>query len=356
MAARSEPAAVETPAVFSRRRRPRLQDLAREAGVGTATVERVLNARGGVSDATARRVIVAARKLGYDRPLPDLYHALVQIEVVLVRPDTAFFSRLSAEFQKLAGSLDRLIVLHRSFTREDAPETTAQRIREVADRRAGLIVVAQDHPAIVVALREADARGVATVLLVSDLQYGGNAVYVGIDNESAGRTAGFFMRHLLRGRSGRVIALCHSGLYVTHRQRIAGFGRHFPRPDAQLRFTHCLAGRDSDELSYRLLSGVLRECDDVIGIYNAGGGHRAVDRALREQRRSAGIVYIGHELSPESRELLGSGVMMLAIDQMPELQVRRAIEVLERLIGLREGPVDRSPIAFRIITPENLDS
>jgi LacI family transcriptional regulator len=247
-------------------------------------------------------------------------------------------------------------VLHRSFTREDAPEVVAQRIREVADQRAGIIVVAQDHPAIVAALRKADAQNVPVVLLVSDLRYCGKAVYVGIDNESAGRTAGFFIRHLLQGRVGRVIALCHSGSYVTHRQRMIGFARHFSQPGAPLVFTHCLAGRDSDELSYRLVLDVLRQFNDVIGIYNAGGAHRGVEQALRERRRLAKIAYIGHELSPETRSLLQSGAMMLAIDQMPELQVRRAIEVLERLIGLRAGPVDRSPISFRIVTVENLDS
>ena len=44
-----------------------LLDLAQEANVGTATVERVLNARGNVSPETAERVVLAARRLGYDR-------------------------------------------------------------------------------------------------------------------------------------------------------------------------------------------------------------------------------------------------------------------------------------------------
>jgi LacI family transcriptional regulator len=38
-----------------------LLDLAQEANVGTATVERVLNARGNVSPETAERVVLAAR-------------------------------------------------------------------------------------------------------------------------------------------------------------------------------------------------------------------------------------------------------------------------------------------------------
>ena len=46
--------------------------------------------------------------------------------------------------------------------------------------------------------------------------------------------------------------------------------------------------------------------------------------------------------------------MLLTIDQEPELQVQRAIETIEILIGLKNGAPNRSPIPFRIITPENL--
>jgi LacI family transcriptional regulator len=135
-------------------RKPRIRDLAKEAGVGTATVERVLNARGNVSSHTMQRVLLAARKLGYERVLPTPHHALVRIEVILVRPDTEFFSRLSVEFQRLSQHLDRLIVVHRSFIEEDAPALMARRIRDIAHERSGLVVVAQDHPAIIAAVQD----------------------------------------------------------------------------------------------------------------------------------------------------------------------------------------------------------
>jgi LacI family transcriptional regulator len=104
-----------------------------------------------------------------------------------------------------------------------------------------------------------------------------------------------------------------------------------------------------------LLRQVLSENDDVVGVYNAGGGHAGVDRALRGCRRPGDVVHIGHELSPGTQRSLEDGFMALTIDQAPELQVRRALEVMETLIGLREGPPNRSPIPFRIITPENLE-
>lgn len=47
----------------------RLDDIARQAGVSTATVSRVLNSRGGVSEQARRSVLTAVDVLGYQRPV-----------------------------------------------------------------------------------------------------------------------------------------------------------------------------------------------------------------------------------------------------------------------------------------------
>ncbi len=61
-----------------------------------------------------------------------------------------------------------------------------------------------------------------------------------------------------------------------------------------------------------------------------------------------------NELSPDSRRVLQSDAMSLTFGQMPELQAQRAVEILERAIGFRTGEIDYSPIAFQIVTKENL--
>src|SRR5437868_3385420 len=53
------------------RRKANISDLARDAGVSTATVDRVINRRGGVRLPTIHRVISAADRLGYQLP-PDI--------------------------------------------------------------------------------------------------------------------------------------------------------------------------------------------------------------------------------------------------------------------------------------------
>ncbi|MBC7177556.1 MAG: LacI family DNA-binding transcriptional regulator, partial [Klebsiella pneumoniae] len=47
-----------------------LADIAREARVGVATVDRVLNKRAAVKESTARRVLEAARRLGFTLEQP----------------------------------------------------------------------------------------------------------------------------------------------------------------------------------------------------------------------------------------------------------------------------------------------
>lgn len=57
--------------------KPNYRDIARHAGVGTATVERVLNGRGGVRPELVEKVISAARRLGpptAQATVPDCVH------------------------------------------------------------------------------------------------------------------------------------------------------------------------------------------------------------------------------------------------------------------------------------------
>lgn len=85
--------------------KPNYRDIARQAGVGTATVERVLNGRGGVRPELVEKVISAARRLNYPRKLPETHRGLLRIEALMVRPDTTFYRRLSHDIGYLSNEL-----------------------------------------------------------------------------------------------------------------------------------------------------------------------------------------------------------------------------------------------------------
>lgn len=328
---------------------PTLKQIADAAGVGTATVERVLNGRGGVRDTKVEAVILAAKALGYARQLPEKHRGSVRIEVMLVRPETSFYTRMHEAFQRMAVGLDRSILLHRTFVPEHDPAALEKAILKPGFHRSALIIAAPDHPKVRAALRSLAEQGTPVVQVVSEAEP--SLPYVGIDNVAAGRTAALFMTRMLPRGAGRVLATCHSGAYAVHRQRIAGFSQGLIDRDgpelAQVLFT-----QDDDGLTRRRLTAALREDQTIVGLYTAGGGNSAVADVLRNTGRD--LMWIGHDLTDRSRGLLRSGQLDLVFDQAPETQARRALDRVFYALGLLKTEVSDAPVRFYTITQDNI--
>lgn len=329
-----------------------LADIAARAGVGTATVERVLNGRGGVSPTTARKVIAAARDLDYPKRLPELYRGLLRIEVMLVRPDSTFFRRLARSLERIAATLDPYIQIHRSFVDETNPHAIAGHIRANALRRTGLILAVPNHPAIRDAVSACLSAGVPVIHIVTRADDIAGEL-VSIDNYAAGRTAAMLMSRMQQ-KSGTVIALCNP-IFQVHHARMRGFSDYFAEhPRVGLDFAWTGFARDDADRACDLLHEALAAFPDLVGIYNTGAANGALSAFLRRRKRAGDIFFVGHELTDRSAEALRDGVMSVVLDQAPEAQARRAIDLLLKEIGLLDVEVDRSPIRFVTVTAENL--
>ena len=88
--------------------RPTIHDVAREAGVSSATVDRVLNGREKVREETARKVYEAARLIGYhaapligQRVQADLPR--LRLGLVLHKERQAFYQQFKAEAERAVG-------------------------------------------------------------------------------------------------------------------------------------------------------------------------------------------------------------------------------------------------------------
>jgi LacI family transcriptional regulator len=328
-----------------------LKDVAREAGVGTATVERVINGRGGVRPETVEKVFLAVRKLNYRHRMPEAHRGLIRIEVILVRPETSFYSRMNHAFERIAALLDMSIVVHRTFARENDPVDFAHYIANPAVRRSALIVVAPDHPDVVKSLRTVANQGTPVVQIMT--RPAPELPYVGIDNYAAGRTAAHYMSRMLVGRQGSFVALCHSGAYENHKERIRGFSTYLAEHDGDHLFSQVMFDYDDDINSMELLRGALRDDPDLVGLYTAGGDNRSVAAVLKEHAPRQ-VFWVGHELSDQARNALRGGVMSIVLDQAPEIQARLAIDLTLRSLGLIDVEVSLEPVRFLTITPENV--
>ncbi len=330
--------------------KPTFQSIAARAGLGTATVERVLNGRGGVRPETAMKVVAAARALDWPGRLPERHRGLLRIEVLLVRPDSSFFSRLARAFQRIAASLDRALQINVTFLAESDPASIARHIERNTVPRAGLVVAAPDTDSIRAALRSVISGGLPVVQVVSRVI--DEAEFVGIENHAAGRTAGLIVSRMCRAE-GEVLVLCHSGNYEVHRARVRGFSDYFAAaPSAGLRFVFAAFCQDSQELTARRLHEALRQWPQLAAIYNVGGANPAVFDILARHDRH--VFFVGHELTDYSAQALKSGIADVILDQMPEAQARRAVDLLLARLGLTDVAIENPPIRFTTVTAENV--
>lgn len=333
-----------------RKIRSRLEDVAQRAGVGIATVDRVLNERGGVSASTEQRVIEAARALGLRRLLPAPHARAMRIEVILARPATPFMKRLGMAMGQVAATLDRSISILRTSIDMTCPSSVAARI--MSSRADGIIVYCEEQPETIAAITAAASAGRPVICVVTDVPDSPRIAYVGIDHGKAGRTAGFFVARMGRPRGTALIISTSMG-FRAHKQRIDGFRNALALHAPGIETAPVMTTNDDAERAYHHVARALREMPGVVAIYNTGGGVVGVGHALRDLQPGEPIIFIGHELTEESITLLRGGVMTLTIDQAPELQARGAIDLMLSHLGYGMGQAINSEIDFSLHTMEN---
>jgi LacI family transcriptional regulator len=334
------------------RPKPRLglEDVALQAGVGLSTVDRVLNERGSVSAATERRVIEAARALGLRRLLPAPHARQVRIEVMLAPSVTPFMQRLTEAMEQVAATLDRSIVILRTGIDMRDPAYVASRI--AGCRADGIIIYCEEHPANVAAIAAVTAAGRPVICVVTDVPDSPRAAYVGIDHAKAGRTAGFFVGRM-GSTAGTALIISTSIGFRAHKQRIDGFREALAVHRPGVSVAPVMTSGDDPERAYHLVTQALRRTTDTVAVYNTGGGNLGVAHAIRDTGRVADVLFVGHELTDESAALLRAGAMTVAIDQAPELQARRAIDLMLSRLGVTPGEAMGGEIAFTLHTAEN---
>ena len=327
-----------------------LEDVARRAGVGLATVDRVLNERGSVSAATERRVIEAARELGLRRVLPVPHARQVRVEVMLAQSLTPFMARLTQAMGQVAATLDRSIVVLRTGIDMRDPANVAARI--AGSGADGIIVYCEEHPANVAAIAAATAAGRPVICVVTDVPESPRAAYVGIDHTKAGRTAAFFVARMARP-SGVALTISTSTGFRAHKQRIDGFREALAARCPGVAVAPVMTSGDDPDRAYHLLTQALRQTPEAVALYNTGGANAAVAHAIRDTGRAGDVLFVGHELTDESAALLREGAMTVAIDQAPELQARRSIDLMLNRLGMTPAEGMEGEIAFTLHTAEN---
>ena len=204
----------------------------------------------------------------------------------------------------------------------------ARELALLGPRYDGLAVVALDHPAVREAIDALVEAGRYVVTLVSDAPSSRRHHYVGLDNFAAGRTAGTLLGRFIGARSGTVGAVAGSLALRDHTERLAGFVQALAEMAPHLALAPARQGRDEVERTQAACMDLLANHPDLVGLYIVGAGKRGAAAALERTCRAGDVVFIGHELTPDTRGFLLSGTMDAVINQDPGHEVRSAARVL----------------------------
>lgn len=335
--------------------RSTLTDIAREAGVSSATVDRVLNKRDGVKERTREIVLETARKLGYFAASET--SALnggqrIRLDFVLPAGTNTFIANLLSQIERQAALLPDLDVRIHSIEGFN-PDTLARTLHDLHGKTMGVGVIALDHPTVREAMRSLANSGVQIVTLASDILHVPRLGYIGIDNRAAGRLGGYLLgRFLGRGIRRKVALFAGSLSYRGHEEREMGFRNIIADDFSDLEVVELREIRDDREKAYEEASALLKRHPDLAGIYNIGAGNTGIGQALADAGKAGSIIFVGHELTDYNKGLLLDGTLDAVIDQNPRVEAREALSMLSRAIqGL---PIDYHPPRLQVIFRENI--
>jgi len=335
-----------------------MTDLAREAGVSTATADRVLNGRGGVRATTVARVLKAAARLDY-LPKADLAGLArprpMELAFLLPAGTNRYLRMLADAIGFAADHLTPYNVNCRCTLVEGFnPHVLAERLLEHAKRADGIAFMALDHPRVREAVATLAERRIPVVTVVSDLSHSRRPAYIGLDNRAAGRTAALLLARFMGRTTGTVALIAGSRSYRSHEEREMGFHSLMEELYPGFEIAGLREGHDDAGRNYRQTLALLERHPRLGGIYNIGGASDGVARALKEAGRDQKVVFVGHGLTPDTRALLVDGTLDAVITQSPQAIVLNAVQVFSNLRRGRDPLTGIDAVRLSIVLRENL--
>ena len=318
-------------------KRPTIADIAQEAGVSIATVDRVLNRRLPVKEATVLRVVASAEAIGF-HAAGLLKQRIAEVPArsfgfILQKRDDEFYQSLARELAKATKSArvirGKPIV---EFIDDLAPTLIAERLREVGKRAHALAIVAVDHPHVTSAIEELSASGVPVFTLLTDLTAPARAGYIGLDSRKCGRTAAWTISRLAK-TPGKIAVLVGTHRYLGQETAEISFRSYFREHAPGFQLLETVADQEEDQLAYASVRELLGTHPDLVGIYNAGGGMKGMVTALREHRRPDRVIAVCNELLPGTRAALIDGVIDMVLGTPLQLLASSTVEAMARAVS-----------------------
>jgi LacI family transcriptional regulator len=330
----------------------RIREIAQQAGLSEATVDRVLHERPGVRVSTVAEVHQAIADLERQRTQVRIGRRTFLIDLVMDAPER-FSSAVRRALESELPSLRPAVIRSRFHLREDGGvEDTVRTLDDIARRGShGVLLKAQDHPAVVAAIgRVADAR-IPVVTLVTDVPLSRRLAYVGIDNRAAGATAAYLLTQW-NADLGSVLVTLSSSSFRGEEEREIGFRAAMRElspttPIRELAETHGL-----DAVMLDAVTAALDADPSIDAVYSIGGGNRATVEAFTRAGRACSV-FVAHDLDDDNTRLLRGRQVSAVLHHDLSGDMRRACRLVMQGHGALPGTPQTVPSQIQVITPYN---
>jgi LacI family transcriptional regulator len=338
--------------------RPTIQDLARQAGVSVATVDRVLNRRLPVREDTTVRVVQAAEAIGYHatgllkRRLTESPQRRLGF---LLQKRDAFYVALGkalGDATKSAQAINGKPYVE--YIDELVPSIIASRIQEIAPRVDALAIVAVDHPLVNEAVEAMIAKGKPVFTLLSDISTPKKSGHIGLDGRKVGRIAAWTISRTARG-PGKIGILVGSHRYLNQELAEISFRSYMREHAPEFTLLEPIVNLDDERIAYEAVTDLVQSNSDLVGIYVCGGGQDGLIRALRDENVGRRIVAVCNELMPTTRAALIDGTIDLILAHPIAQMASKLVELMAKACSGADLP-HLPPVLFSadIFVSENI--
>ena len=339
-----------------------IKEIAERAGVHRATVDKVLHNRVGVSDEVRMKVQRIIKEMGYT---PNPAGRVLQkqgkkyrIEAILVEVDALPFLKAGIE-QGVHNQVGFDIEVTYAISKFQDAERQKEFIdNAIAARADGIIISPINSERVRKAIDRAVDSGIPVVATNADIDGTKRTCCVGINNRKAARIAGRLMGQFLGG-TGKIavvssaIASENNNYYVQVRETEFADFIHKEYPDIEIITT--LDSFEDPQITYEKTVKLLRDYEDLQGIYITCGGVSQVGRALEESGRAKDIRVISFEDYPEVVDLIRKDVIDCTL--AGELQQQGEIPVqiiMDYLVFGKEPEQQQIFTDIRVLVKESL--
>lgn len=338
-----------------------IKDIARLANVSIATVDRVLNNRKDVSDATRQKITDIIKEHNYQ---PNLYARSLSVKnnlnfAVLIPKtslETGYWQFCLDGIYKGIKELDPFGIQTTVFLydQEDVHtfnETSAQILKGKFNAVVIAPIFIKETEDFV---RECHKKKLQTIYINSDIPTKSTLGYIGPDLNSTGRLAGNLTSYLVGNNASILILNIAKGLenYKYLDTKIEGYKEYLHNLNRNFEIVvEDIPYNAYEEVEKELLLKTKKYTPDVLFVTNSRVS--VVGRFFREHPWITKPYIIGFDFLQANVDYLAKGIVDFLICQRPDKQGYFALHYLYRHFLLKEEVGNFKPMPIDIITIEN---